>query len=217
MLAAVVVDEDHVQRLAAAVRRVAWDRLGSVPWDFELHGYEIWNGRGHWLNKSYEERIAVYEQAITILSDLDIGVAHASIHKQRLHDRHNGSADGNAYLLALQFLLEKIDTSWSENNKILVADEAKEHQLRAIKMVSDLQEWGDGEASGRKLTTIIDSMHFVSSHASSGVQIADLVAFAKQRKSNGRDSHPNAVAAIDRINSVINEQTRTWRQSWPAS
>jgi hypothetical protein len=34
-----------------------------------------------------------------------------------------------------------------------------------MKMVADMQEWGGGEVPGRKLETIIDSLHFVSSHA----------------------------------------------------
>ena len=44
----------------------------------------------------------------------------------------------NAYRLALQFLLEKIDML-DRQNRIVVADEAKEQQLRAIKMVADMQ------------------------------------------------------------------------------
>lgn len=78
-----------------------------------------------------------------------------------------------------------------------------------------MQEWGAGEVPGRHLRTVIDSMHFVRSHASPGVQLADLVAFALQRKWNARDSHPNAVAAINRIVAVMVAHTRTWREEWP--
>lgn len=80
------------------------------------------------------------------LTSLKSDVVHASIHKQRLHDRHNGVADDNAYLLALQFMLEKIDSYYTSGLKILIADEAKEHQLRAIRMVADLQDWGGGRS-----------------------------------------------------------------------
>lgn len=211
---AVLVDEDKVQPLGGALQQVGRDHLGWLPPDFELHGNEIWSGTGYWTGKSYDELIAVYEQAIAVFDTLDIDVSHASIHKQRLHDRYGGAADGNAYLLALQFLLEKIDI-YGQQNKILIADEAKEHQLRAIKMVADMQDWGGGEVPGRQLRTVIDSMHFVSSHASPGVQLADLAAFALQRLWNARDSHPNAVAALNRIVGVIAAHTRTWRQDWP--
>ena len=132
----------------------------------------------------------------------------------KLSARYGGGADGNAYLLALQFLLEKIDAG-HRGNKILIADEAKEHQLRAIKMVADLQVWGGGEVPGRELKTVIDSMHFVSSHASPGVQLADLVAYALQRKWNGWDSHPDAQTAITEIATTVGNHASTWREAWP--
>jgi len=215
-LVAVLVDESKVQPLAKAFQQVAWDHLGWVPGDFELHGTEMWGGSGHWDGKTPDELIAAYEQAIAVLEDLEIAVVHASINKQRLHDRHDGIADNNAYLLALQFLLEKMDAFYTADLKILVADEAKEHQLRAIRMVADLQDWGGGEVPGRRLRTVIDTMHFVSSNASPGVQLADLVAFALQRSRNGRDKHPKAVAALQRICNQIADRTRTYRAEWPA-
>lgn len=214
-LAAVLVDVEKVQPLAKALQQVAWDHLGWVPANFELHGTEIWGGSGHWQGKSPGELMAAYEQAVGVLSELEIDVSYASIHKQRLHDRHDGSADNNAYLLALQFLLEKID-SYYFDHKILIADEAKEHQLRAIRMVADLQEWGGGPVPGRPLRTVIDTMHFVSSNASPGVQLADMVAFALQRKWNKWDNHPDAIAGLDRVYAVIGDRTRTWRDVWPA-
>lgn len=214
-VAAALVPEDKVQPLREHLRQVARDHLGLVPADFELHGNEIWNGTGLWKGKTPDELIAVYEQAIAVLGDLEIDVSWASIDKAKLTKRHGGAADGNAYLLALQFLLEKIDVAYSAN-KILIADEAKEHQLRAISMVADLQDWGGGEVPGRELRTVIDSMHFVSSHASPGVQMADLVAFALQRKWNRWDSHPNAQAAIARIYEQVVERARTWREPWPS-
>ena len=211
---AALVPEEKVQPLRQAFERVAWDHLGWVPADLELHGNEIWGGNGYWKGKSPDELIAVYEQAIAVLADLEIDVSFASIHKAKLADRYAGAANGNAYLLALQFLLEKID-AWYSANKILIADEAKEHQLRAIKMVADLQDWGGGEVPGRELKTVIDSMHFVSSHNSPGVQLADLAAYALQRQWNKRDTHPNAQAAIARICQRISDRTRTYREAWP--
>ena len=213
-LMAVMVDEAQVQPLAKRVKEVAWKHLEWVPADFEFHGNEVWNGQGPWKGKSPEELIAVYEDVMGLLEEFDLHLAHASIHKQNLHEKYSGSADENAYRLALQFLLEKIDR-YGTTLKILVADEAKEQRLKAIKMVADLQDWGGGEVPGRNLRHIIDSLHFVESQASPGVQLADMAAFAYQRHKNKWDTHPNAQEAIARIYSVINNQTRTWRDVWP--
>lgn len=215
-LVAVLVDEDKVQPLAKAFQQVAEDSLRPIPDKFEFHGSEIWGRRGAWKSKALAECNAVYEDAISVLESLDIDIAHASIHKQRLHDRYNGIADENAYLLALQFLLEKID-AYSSRKKILIADEAKEQELHAIRMVADMQEWGGGLVPGTQLRTVIDSMHFVRSHTSPGVQLADLVAFALQRKRSAKDKNPGAVAVLNRITEVIWAHTRTWRAEWPAA
>jgi len=112
------------------------------------------------------------------------------------------------------FLLEKVDVLNRENT-ILVADEAKEQQLRAIGMVADMQKWGGGEVPGGTLRTVIDSMHFVCSHASPGVQLADLVAYVIQRASQPPERHPGAQAARDRMSNLVKEHTASWREPQP--
>src|SRR5215469_2006157 len=176
ILAAVIVPEEKVQPLSFAMREVAFTHLGWLPADFEFHAQEIWQGTGRWSEKTPPELIAAFEAVIDLLESLELTIAHSSINKAELHDRYNGAADSNAYLLALQFLLEKIDLLGSQN-RIVIADEAKEQQLRAVKMVADMQQWGAGEVPGQTLRTVIDSLHYVQSNASFGVQMADLVAY----------------------------------------
>lgn len=214
ILAAVLVPEDKVQPLGHAMRKVAVDHLGWLPSDFEFHGNEIWGGTGCWSEKQPPDLITAFETVINLLESLDLNTAHSSINKAELHNKYNGAADANAYLLALQFLLEKIDTLGSQN-RIIIADEAKEHQLRAVKMVADMQQWGGGQVPGRTLTTIIDSLHYVQSNASFGVQMADLVAYIIQRSQRSREGHPNATAALARIRDKIWSRTLTWREPWP--
>lgn len=108
-VAAAIVDETMVQQLRAGLQSVASDHLQWVPAEFELHGHEIWGGNGYWTSKAYDELIAAYEAAMAMLDACDIDIAHASIDKAALHTRYNGGADDNAYRLALQFLLEKVD------------------------------------------------------------------------------------------------------------
>jgi hypothetical protein len=214
-LVAAIVDETMVQPLYQGLRKVAWDHLGWVPADLEFHGNEIWSGSKHWKGKAPSELIAAYEAAMALLDACDIDIAHSSIDKARLTARHGGAADDNAYRLALQFLLEKVD-SLGPAKKVLVADEAKEQELHAVTMVADMQDWGGGgEVPGRQLKTIIDSLHFVSSHASAGVQMADLVAYVIQRRRRN-EHHQDAQAAINRMSVTVDNHTRTWREPWPA-
>jgi len=214
ILVAVMVDEDKVKPLGKAIRTVAMDHLEWVPEDFEFHGYEIWSGTNWWRHMEPPVRIEAYGTVINLLTSLELSIAYSTINKMELHRKYDGLADSNAYLLALQFLLEKIDSVGSEN-KVIVADEAKEHQFRAIKMVADMQQWGWGEVPGKQLKTVIDSLHFVQSHASPGVQMADLVAFIIQRFRLKKDTHPSAIATVARLMDVIDNRTSTWRDAWP--
>jgi hypothetical protein len=215
---AAVVDEDQVQPLAVEMRKVAQHHLGFLlPDDFEFHGLQIWRGDPPWAGKVPSELIAVYEDAIGLLMTCDIQIAYSSIDKARLHEKYKGAHDNNAYRLALQFLLEKIDRNMGDARKVLVADEAREQELKAIQMVADMQHWGVGEVlSSKPLSTIIDSLHFVRSHSSPGVQMADLAAWVIQRRRmTPTEPHPDADEAMARLRQLVWDRTPTWRETWP--
>lgn len=213
-LAAVLVPEEHVMPLADRLRSLADDHLDGFPKDFEWHGQELWHGNGPWEGLSPPERLDAYADAIELLEEFDFSVAHSTIDKPKLHERHSGRADENAYRLALQFLLEKLDSKVG-GLKVIVADETKEEQVYAEKMLMEMQQWQwGGEVSGKQLKTIIDSLHFVRSEASPGVQLADLVAYLLQRSRRGAN-HPNAQEALDSMMKTVREQLVTWREPWP--
>lgn len=100
--------------------------------------------------------------------------------------------------------------------KVIVADEAKEEQVYAQEMLMEMQQWSwGGEVPGRQLNTVIDSLHFVRSDASPGVQMADLVAFLLQKAHRGAH-HPDAQAELDLMMNTIRDRTPTWRNPWPS-
>jgi len=216
-LVAVVVDEERVQPLSERLQQLAVQHLGWIPAGFEFHANEIWNARGCWAGKTPPELLAALRDLIAVLDELSISVVHASIDKAKLHRRHGGAYDDNAYVLALQFLLEKLDR-WRTNQalRIVIADEAKEHQLKAVKMVRDMQTWAAGAVPGRQLVSVIDSMHFVDSKDSPGVQLADIVAFILHRRTLSTQGHPDANSAVADMSATIAEHTPTWRAPWPS-
>jgi hypothetical protein len=100
--------------------------------------------------------------------------------------------------------------------KIVIADQAKREQLQAVEMVADMQQWGTGLVPGQQLTTAIDTLHFVASHTSPGVQMADLAAYAIQRRRRrATEGHPDAEAAMARLMGAITARTFTYRMPWP--
>lgn len=217
LLVGVVVDEESVQPLAHRMREIAEASLGGVSGGFEFHAIDVWHGRGPWTALGPPTLLDVFEEVIGLLHELECHVVHASIDKSKLHDRYLGAFDDSSYLLALQFLLEKLD-GWQrrDNLRVLVADEMKQYQLRAIEMVADMQRWASGVVPGVQLRSVIDSMHFVQSHHSPGVQMADMVAFIKHRIRMSGRGHPDVEAALSRMAEVIADRTPTYRQPWPA-
>ena len=186
--------------------------LGWIPAKFEFHGNQLWNGNGEWKNKTPDELLAAYESVIGLIDKHNISIAHSTIDRQKLHDNYTGNYDASAYRLGLQFLLEKIDTL--PGLKIVVADESKEQEVEAKDMVAQLQAWGGGEVPGRQVDSVIDSMHFVQSHESPGVQMADMVAYLLHRaRLTTTEQHPYASASRRRMLEVINFNTPTYRMT----
>lgn len=213
-LVAALVDESEVQPLAESFRSLAMHALPVRPHDFEFKGYEIFHqGEGPWANLTADQRVDVYARALALLEQHDVKVAHASINKPRLAAKY--ASPFSPYLLGLQFLCQKLDEIWPEQLKVLVADEKKEHEYRAIDMVADMQLWGYGVVGGNQLTTVIDSLHFVDSRKSPGVQMADLVAFILQRHRGVPERDSRAARAMDRLMWRVRHATVTYRDEWP--
>lgn len=219
-LVAVVIPETHIMLLAEQMRVIARSIFDEVPENFEFHAARLWNSKDYWSTLSIKERIEVYERVIQLLDELPIFIAHSSIHKKRLHDRYSGGSDNQIYLLALQFLLEKLESTSRNGDlkRIIVADENDKHHLHAIKMVADMQTSTEGVISSpRPLNSVIDTMHFVNSQNSFGVQMADMVAFIIHRSRLTSQGHPDLDAAVARMNTIIGNHTSTWRDIWPSA
>ncbi|MBM3715886.1 MAG: DUF3800 domain-containing protein, partial [Actinobacteria bacterium] len=153
-LAAVVVPEERVRDLADSLYKLTFKHLGWVPDRFEWHAHELWHASGPWAGKSPSELLAAYEDVIALLAKLDIWVLHSAINKAGLHKKYAGQFDKNAYLLALQFLLQKLEGYSTGALRVVIADEAKEQQLRAVGMLRDMQKWGMGEVPGIKVNNV---------------------------------------------------------------
>lgn len=222
-LVAVLVPEDKVLPLAHAVEALLSVRRsdGLLP---ELHGSELFGGNGDWRGVSPEDRINIYQGALELLRDHDCVVAHSSIDKAKLTPSTAGRT--TPHLLALQFLIEKLDAflvSQSDplrQRALLVADETNEHEAYAIGMVAGMQASGTGIVHGRIIGRVIDTVHFVKSDVNRGVQLADLVAYGLNRITRsapkGALLSRGDTALRDMFDAHVWPLVRTYRQRWPS-
>lgn len=128
-LAAAVVDEDQVQPLARSVRSIVTETLGDSYPIPELHGQQIWAGSGPWQGMEPPELLDVFTQVVALIDKHNIRIAHATINKVKLDQQY--AAPDSPYLLALQFLCEKLDSN-IPGLKILIADESKEVSIQVL-------------------------------------------------------------------------------------
>ncbi|HWS37032.1 MAG TPA: DUF3800 domain-containing protein [Actinoplanes sp.] len=87
-----------------------------------------------------------------------------------------------AHGVVLQHLLERVDEYAASigDYALVIADEV-DGQARYRADFSGYRRSGTGGYRGRKLTRIVDTLHFAPSHASRLVQAADMVAFLYRR------------------------------------
>lgn len=213
---AVIVPESSVRPLAESMESLARTHLGAVPVGFEFHGSKLWQGSQYWSGKQPAQLLAAYSDVIGLLQVHGIKMAHASIDKPCFSRKYDGRHDSDIYLLALQFLLEKVEARGTSDLKIVVADQAKEQELRAVKLVADLQTTTSGIVPGQQIQKVIDTLHFVRSSDSPGVQLADMVAYILQRKWYKRDKDQRLVEAISEMYDSIIASRLTYRDVWPS-
>lgn len=215
-LAALLVPEDQVIPLAAAVEAIP-PPSGLGPTLPELHGSEMFSGRGVWKSVPIPERIRVVEAALSLLADHGCQISHASINKTKLR-----SDDYVPHILALQFLVQKLESHLRAQSDplrqraLLVADETNEHDSFAIDLVRRMQN--DHQSvfphTGRPIDHIIDTVHFVRSEDNRGVQLADLVAFGLRRL-----HRPATKRGDETLLRIFQDHVFplrvTWRETWP--
>ncbi|MDG4807492.1 DUF3800 domain-containing protein [Micromonospora sp. WMMD1120] len=199
---------DEVVRNAAKTYRVSEEA--------ELHGYDLFQGRSHWRELPPRARIAVYNAAMKTIGAHDVKLILRGVDRHGLVRRYASSKP--AHEVVLSHLLERVDgyAAQCEEFALVIADEVDNPATHR----SDLRRYrvaGTGGYRSRRLTRIVDTLHFAPSHASRLVQAVDLVTFLYRRMANGGSLDPREVAANERLWSwVEGRRYHSWCWS-PAS
>ena len=227
LIAAVMVREDRVQEMTRLLDELA----GSAPTDgplLEFHGNELFHGSGQWQGVTPHRRISEYKKALSVLAKVRAGVFHASIDKRELSRKYQEPYP--PHMFALQFLAEKIEqwvqdqTDRLSQRALLVADENREQEQYSFDLIRRMQESGGPVGSGWGISTqldhIVDSIYFIPSERSRGVQLADMVAFVLNRDQRNnrypsRDGRSDA-AVRGLVERQVKPAIRSYRVLWPS-
>lgn len=161
--------------------------------DFEFHGGDIFHGRGEFASLTPDERVRLYESVLDQLAAHDCHIAIRGIHKHRHRDRaaaRNYDPD-HPHKLGFMYLAEQVD-QWLERQQpeppeepalgLLVADEQRSANRAIIERFPAWRDRGtDHGYATREIQYLIDTIHTVPSHDSWMIQLADCVAFIRNR------------------------------------
>jgi hypothetical protein len=219
-LGALLCPDSQAISLAAALDQVvekAMDDHGGFRPETELHGYDIFHGKREWarLITKPRARIGVYSSALQAIADHDVKIILTGVNLVRLERRYGANHD-HPHSITLTHLLERVDEFAKRQGELalIIADECEgqDDYRRDLRQYRTTGTWG---YKARKITTVVDTMHFASSEASRLLQAIDLVAFLHHRIHIGADSDPRAKKANaqmwDRIAPRVIHQ-RVWLQ-----
>lgn len=170
--------------------------------DAELHGYELFHGKGNWraLGRMPRALISIYHQTLAAIGGFPVHIIIRGLDRRRLAARYPTHA--NPHSIVLSHLLERIDEHANRLGcrALVIADEiAPEDQWQYRDDLRFYRQSGTYGYRGHRLTQIIDTIHFAPSKASRLIQAVDMVAFLARRIRCEEDHDPRAIAANARL------------------
>jgi len=181
--------------------------------DFEFHGNHIYTRRGDCRGWPAERAVELYAELMGIVARQSCAIFITGIDKAALKRRAavSGYDPAHPYSLAFMYLLERVD-DWLEHrprggNLGLVADEQKEVDRHIVKKFASWRHGSTEYGVGRRsIRFLIDTVHYVPSHDSWLIQMADCLAYLYARyqkvireKGDARESYTPAEAAVVKL------------------
>lgn len=192
-------DLDDVVRSAA----VAY----GLPLDTELHGYELFQGKGSWepLKPRPRARIGVYAMAFDAIAARDVSIILRGVDVKRLNARYRYPTSPHG--IVLQHTMERVNEFVTGVNDwaLLIADEVQQQDAHRASFNSYCRSGTPGNQPG-SLARLVDTVHFAPSSCSRLIQAVDLVAFMHHRRLANAESDKRAQHANEQLWAKISDK-----------
>ena len=187
-MAALLVDGPEAVTVTDELDRVATAAAAyGLGAGVELHGHEIFHGGGAWKGVPVRARVGVFDDVVEAIAARDVRVIARAMDVVGRRARYR--VPDPAHTVVLQHLLERVDECATSlgDYALVIADEV-DGQARHRADLSSYREVGTTGYRHRKLTRIVDTLHFDPSHASRLVQAADVITFLYRRVFTHRET-----------------------------
>lgn len=154
----------------------------------ELHGKELFHGKGNAKGRKLEERVQVFRDVATFVTNNQIPVRMVCINVDRHKKKYQYPMP--AYLLGLMLILERFSEylDKADDLGLVFGDYEADEVTGAVVDFSEYKNQGKTPMYfGRPLGRLLDTVYFTQSHHSRFLQVADLLVYMAGRYENRND------------------------------
>ncbi|MHB1665693.1 MAG: DUF3800 domain-containing protein [bacterium] len=173
----------------------------------ELHGHEIFQGKGNFKGKVLQERMDLFTDVVEFIIKNKIPVIIVCIDVKQ-HKKKYGNPR-KEYELGFMFLLEQfcsfldsdIDGNTLESEiGIVFADYEKDEMAKSVLSFSQYKKNKKTDyIFGRNITALKDTVYYIDSHHSRFLQLADMIIFIASRYRKMEDISDDNLKWPDKI------------------
>lgn len=154
----------------------------------ELHGKELFHGKGNAKGRKLEERVQVFQDIATFVTNNQIPVRMVCINVERHKNKYQYPMP--AYRLGLMLILERFSEYLDKVDDLglVFGDYEADEVTGAVVDFSEYKSQGKTPMYfGRPLGRLLDTVYFTQSHHSRFLQVADLLVYMAGRYENRND------------------------------
>ncbi len=183
----VLIPDKHALEFESTLSQIAFNFFGSrtLTAQTELHGKELFHGKGSAKGRKMDERVQVFRDIATFISSNNIPVRMICIDVNRHRKRY--AYPTPEYRLGLMLILERFSEYLDgvDDLGLVFGDYEADEVTRSVVDFSEFKSRGKTPMYfGRPLGRLLDTVYFTQSHHSRFLQVADLLVYMAGRYEN---------------------------------
>lgn len=213
-----MIPDAKAREFENTLSQIAFNFFGSrtLTVNNEFHGKELFHGKGIAKGRKLEERVRVFQDVATFVTDNRIPVRLVCINVD--HHEQKYKYPTPPYRLGLMLILERFCQHLDEIDDLglVFGDYEADEVTGAVVDFSEFKSQGKTPMYfGRPLGRLLDTVYFTQSHHSRFLQVADLLVYMAGRYENWQDVpdkwHEQAVkAAWEKVKASGNVLIQRW-------
>lgn len=209
MIGALIVRAEQVRPINEAIVAILKHfALKTSVEEVEIHGVEIFAGKGPFRGVSVDDRIQLVDSLLAVIGNHDVHVGFGAV------DKILSGASTHPHQIAFGLVAERLQDWLKEQDALglIIADENHEVQQPVIRAMRKFQTvgWGFG-GQGKPMSQIIDTVHFVRSVDNRVLQLADLATYVLCKAQRVKDTYRKERRELKPSEELLNRMDMTVR------